>query len=55
MLGFQEHPAIELSGTIKTTTMREGETKSLNKTERSQIAFAILGILHDGNWTFVYN
>jgi hypothetical protein len=33
MLGFQEHPAIELSGTLKNTKMREGETKSLIKTK----------------------
>ena len=49
MLGFQEYPAIKLPGTLKNTKMREGETKSLNKTEWSQIAFAILGILYDRN------
>ena len=49
MLGFQVHPTIELPETLKNTKMREGEIKSLNKTEWSQIAFAILGMLHDGN------
>ena len=33
MLGFQVHPIIELPGTLKNTKMREGEIKSLNKTE----------------------
>jgi hypothetical protein len=50
MLGFQVHHTIELPGTIKDTKIRESETKSLNKTKRSQIAFAILGTLHDKNW-----
>ena len=50
MLGFQVYPTIELLGIIKDTKIKEGETKSLNKTERSRIAFTILGILLDGNW-----
>ena len=50
MLGFQVYPTIELLGIIKDTKIKEGETKSLNKTKRSQIAFAILGTLHDENW-----
>ena len=49
MLGFQVHPTIEMPGNLKDTKMREGEIKSLIKTERSHIAFAILGISYDGN------
>jgi hypothetical protein len=49
MLGFQVYPTTELPGNLKDTKMREGEIKSLIKTERSHIAFAIFGILHDGN------
>jgi hypothetical protein len=41
------HPTIILPVTLKNTKMKEGEIKSLIKIERSQIAFAILGILHD--------
>ena len=50
MLGFQVYPTTELPGNLKDTKMREGEIKSVIKTERSHIAFTIFGILHDGNW-----
>ena len=50
MLGFQVHPTTEMPGNLKNTKMRDGEIKSLSKTKRGQIAFAILGILHDQIW-----
>ena len=50
MLGFQVHSTIELLGTIKNIKIKKSETKSLNKTKWSQIAYTILGTLLDGNW-----
>ena len=49
MLGFQVHPTTEMPGNLKDTKIRDGEIKSLIKTERSHITFAIFGISYDGN------
>jgi hypothetical protein len=49
VLGFQVHPTTEMPGNLKNTKIKDGEIKSLIKTERSHIAVATFGISHDGN------
>ena len=49
MLGFQVYPTTEMPGNLKNTKIKDGEIKSLIKTERNHIAFAIFGISHDGD------